>query len=315
MTTTREQQDWEIQPEVSELLHRVLVRARDEAMRDAGDRVKRARHKASANGMVRSSNTLDEATEIYLGALASAATRSRTEMLESVRNVYGGVDADHASFVLVQVQELVDRLADGIGRQAKELLAGRGFDPPAAAVDATVRQFQKAALDLKRDAEIAIEPLILRERLGAMSRQIRFAANTAGVEYDLFVSYAGEDDAVLVHPLVDELQRRNLAVWYAGQQLSMGDSLASKINDGLAHSRYGVVILSPAFLAKNWPMFELQTLVAIAASVGRKKLLPVWHGVSHDDLIARLPTIAGLVGVPSSVGVLQLADQIEAGMT
>lgn len=305
---------WKPQPELAELFRTIVARATDRAMRDASEQVQRLRAQAAARGALRGSNTLRGASEVYLEAIARAAETSRTEMLESVRAIYGDVDAEHARHVLAEVHELADRLVRGVSGQVQELLAGRGFQLPPAVIESLVREFQGAAGNLKRDASIAVEPLVLRAKFGTMARQVRSASEASGTEFDLFVSYAGEDNDSIVRPLVEELQRRNLSVWYAGQQPTMGDSLSEKINDGLARARYGVLVLSPAFLEKNWPMFELHTLVAIAATVGRKKLLPVWHGVTHEELNKRVPTLAGLVGVPSSVGIQRLADEISAGM-
>lgn len=72
-------------------------------------------------------------------------------------------------------------------------------------------------------------------------------------QYDVFVSHATEDKDELVRPLAHGLQRRGLVVWYDEFELRLGDSLRRKIDLGLAASRFGVVVLSPAFFAKNWP--------------------------------------------------------------
>lgn len=46
-------------------------------------------------------------------------------------------------------------------------------------------------------------------------------------------------------------------------ELMLGDSLNGKIDEGLAQSRFGVVILSPAFLNEtHWPKKELSGLRA-----------------------------------------------------
>lgn len=314
MADDRPNENWTIKPELGELLAKILARARDDAMREAAEQVQRARNQSAAQGGLRSSNFLRASSRGYLDSVRAAATRGRTEMLDAVREVYGEVDAEHASHVLSLVNDLIDGLVRAIGGQAQQLLAGRGFQLPSNVIESVVRSVDSEGLSLKRDASIAVEPLILRARLSAVPRHLRTAALAEGDTFDLFVSYAGEDDQPLVHPLVEELQRRGLKVWYAGQQLTMGDSLAEKINAGLARSRFGIVVLSRAFLGKRWPMIELQTLIAIAATVGRKKLLPIWHDVTLDELAVEVPTIVGLRGVPSTVGIRSLADEIVGGM-
>jgi hypothetical protein len=58
-------------------------------------------------------------------------------------------------------------------------------------------------------------------------------------------------------------------VWLDEHELTVGDSLSEKIDEGLSQSRFGAVILSPAFFAKHWPKKELSGLRDRAdASVG-----------------------------------------------
>lgn len=64
----------------------------------------------------------------------------------------------------------------------------------------------------------------------------------------------------------------------------MGDSLRRKIDKGLANSRFGVVVLSRAFLGRGWPEYELDGLVTRAMS-GEQVLLPVWHDVTKREVM------------------------------
>jgi len=73
------------------------------------------------------------------------------------------------------------------------------------------------------------------------------------VKYDIFISHASEDKDDIVRPLVSELKRLDFKVWYDESALKVGDSLRRSIDKGLTNSRYGAVILSPSFFAKNWP--------------------------------------------------------------
>src|SRR5688572_1660795 len=94
--------------------------------------------------------------------------------------------------------------------------------------------------------------------------------------WDVFISHAREDKVAVARPLAEALLRSGLRVWLDEQEISLGDSLTGKINEGLAQSRYGVVILSPDFLAKEWPKRELGALLAIELKHG-KRVLPVLH--------------------------------------
>ena len=78
----------------------------------------------------------------------------------------------------------------------------------------------------------------------------------------------------------------------------MGDSLRQSIDRGLANSRYGIVVLSPAFFAKNWPQYELNGLTAREMD-GHKVILPIWHDVDREDVLAYSPALADKVAVSS----------------
>lgn len=74
-------------------------------------------------------------------------------------------------------------------------------------------------------------------------------------EYDVFISHASEDKDAVVRPLAHALQKAGLSVWFDEFELQIGDSLRRKIDTGLARSRFGVVVLSQAFLGKGWPNY------------------------------------------------------------
>jgi hypothetical protein len=81
--------------------------------------------------------------------------------------------------------------------------------------------------------------------------------------WDLFVSYASEDRDSVAAPLVDHLQRAGLRIWFDNEELRIGDSLRERIDEGLANSRFGVLIISPNFLRKQWPKREFNALWAL----------------------------------------------------
>lgn len=131
------------------------------------------------------------------------------------------------------------------------------------------------------------------------------------VDYDVFISHASEDKAAIVEPLAQALQARGLRVWYDDFALRIGDSLRRRIDAGLAASRFGIVVLSPAFLAKNWPQYELDGLVTLEMHSGRQMILPVWHGLGHEDVMRSSPSLAGRVALRTDQhDVADIAQQI-----
>jgi hypothetical protein len=127
--------------------------------------------------------------------------------------------------------------------------------------------------------------------------------------WDLFISHASEDKADIARPLTDMLRAKGLEVWYDEYTLRIGDSLRRSIDNGLAKSRYGVVILSPSFFAKNWTQKELEGLFSLE-SAEKDRILPVWHNVSAADVKAFSPMLAGRVGISTADGMDYLVVSI-----
>jgi len=109
--------------------------------------------------------------------------------------------------------------------------------------------------------------------------------------YDAFISHASEDKDSLVRPLAEALQKNGHSIWYDEFQLKVGDSLRRSVDKGLACSRFGIVVLSPDFFAKNWTQYELDGLVA-KEMTGGKVILPIWHKVSKDEVMGYSPSLA-----------------------
>jgi hypothetical protein len=130
-------------------------------------------------------------------------------------------------------------------------------------------------------------------------------------EFDVFISHATEDKDALVRPLAHALQELGVAVWYDEFELRVGDSLRRKIDAGLASSRFGIVVLSHAFFAKNWPQYELDGLVTREMAGEQQIILPLWHEISKDEVIGHSPSLADKVALQTSLySVSEIAEQI-----
>lgn len=126
-------------------------------------------------------------------------------------------------------------------------------------------------------------------------------------DYDLFISHASEDKD-FVRPLVEQLERLGLNVWYDETALKIGDSLSSSIDKGLASAKYGVIILSANFFNKNWPKYELSGLKARQIN-GEQVILPIWHNVTLREILSFSPPLADMLAFDS--GKLSLEEMAE----
>jgi hypothetical protein len=121
------------------------------------------------------------------------------------------------------------------------------------------------------------------------------------ITWDVFISHASEDKEVFVTPLAEALQAAGLKVWYDSSSLRVGDSLRESIDTGLRDSRFGVVVISPAFLRKRWPQKELNALIAREAT-SSTLLLPVWHDLDLEMILRHSPILADRVATSSKRG-------------
>lgn len=132
-------------------------------------------------------------------------------------------------------------------------------------------------------------------------------------EWDVFISHASEDKETIARPLAKALEAQGLSVWFDEFTLLVGDRLRRSIDRGLANSRYGIVILSPMFFAKEWPQRELDGLVQ-REERGEKVILPVWHNVAAEQIRAYSLILADRVGVSSRRGLDHVVAELLRAM-
>lgn len=133
-----------------------------------------------------------------------------------------------------------------------------------------------------------------------------------GQTWDVFISHAGEDKHSVAAPLAAALTELGLRVWIDKGELRIGDSLRRKIDHGLAHSSFGIVILSKAFFAKGWPQYELDGIVGLSVA-GKQRMLPIWHEISKDEVEQSAPSLADKIARSTAISTIaEIADEIAA---
>jgi len=128
--------------------------------------------------------------------------------------------------------------------------------------------------------------------------------------YDVFICHASEDKDSFVRPLAEALKNSHLEVWYDEFSLVIGDSLRESIDKGLSKSRYGIVVLSPAFFTKKWPIRELNGLVAREMSGENSVILPIWHNITAKQILEFSPPLADRKAVDSKNGIESVCSEL-----
>lgn len=132
------------------------------------------------------------------------------------------------------------------------------------------------------------------------SKTITIGNNEQQKQYDFFISHASEDKEDIVRNLAEALRESGFQVWYDEFELKIGDSLRKKIDLGLINSKFGIVIISPSFVRKNWTEYELNGMVAREMN-GHKVILPIWHKITKDEVLKFSPTLADKMALNTSI--------------
>src|SRR5690606_27944838 len=129
-------------------------------------------------------------------------------------------------------------------------------------------------------------------------------------QFDAFISHAVEDKLPIANELCARLEQAGLKIWYSGRELSVGDRVSESIGTGLRKSRFGIVILSPSYIQKNWTMREFYSL--LAKEEYEKVILPVLFEITPEELLAKDITMADTFALRAEKGMDYLVDSLTA---
>ena len=110
--------------------------------------------------------------------------------------------------------------------------------------------------------------------------------------YDVFVSHANDNKQSFVDSLNAGLNRLGIKVWYDSSVLDWGDDWKAKIEEGLAKSRFGIVVLSPQFIDREWTTKELQELLNRQNERHEKVVLPLLYNLTVEEMKVKYPDLA-----------------------
>jgi hypothetical protein len=115
---------------------------------------------------------------------------------------------------------------------------------------------------------------------------------------DVFLCHAWDDRQGAAKELHDALESRGVSVWFSEKDVVLGTSLLREIDKGLAKSRVGIVLVTPALLrrvrAEGIADKELSALLA------RDLLVPVVHDTTYEALREVSPLLGSRSGLSTS---------------
>ncbi|WP_270886032.1 toll/interleukin-1 receptor domain-containing protein [Pedococcus sp. 5OH_020] len=113
--------------------------------------------------------------------------------------------------------------------------------------------------------------------------------------YDLFLCHAWDDRRESATELHNLLEAEDVSVWFSERDIVLGQPFMREIDKGLAKTRIGLVLITPAFLKRiesgGVSEKELSELLA------RDLLIPVAHGVTYDEIRSVSPLLGSRNGL------------------
>ena len=115
---------------------------------------------------------------------------------------------------------------------------------------------------------------------------------------DVFLCHAWDDRQGAAKELHDLLESLGVKVWFSEKDVGLGVPLMRAIDKGLANSRVGIVLVTPALLrrlpAEGIADKELSALLA------RDRLVPIVHGTTYEALREVSPLLGSRSGLSTA---------------
>ena len=114
---------------------------------------------------------------------------------------------------------------------------------------------------------------------------------------DVFLCHAWDDRLGAAKELHDLLESRGVKVWFSEKDVALGGLLMRSIDRGLANSRVGIVLVTPALLRRlqSESIADKELSVLLATN----RLIPIVHNTTFDALRNVSPMLASRSGLDS----------------
>jgi hypothetical protein len=126
---------------------------------------------------------------------------------------------------------------------------------------------------------------------------------------DVFLCHAWDDRQGDAKTLHDLLEARGVSVWFSEKDVALGTSLLREIDKGLAKSRVGIVLVTPALL-RRLPVAGVADK-ELSALLATEQLVPIVHNTSYEALRNVSPLLASRSGLSTGEDTMQVvADKL-----
>jgi hypothetical protein len=115
---------------------------------------------------------------------------------------------------------------------------------------------------------------------------------------DVFLCHAWDDRRGAAKELHDLLESLGVSVWFSEKDVALGTPLLREIDKGLAKSRVGIVLVTPALLrrVREEGIAEKE----LSALLARDLLVPIVHDTTYDALREVSPLLGSRSGLSTA---------------
>jgi predicted nucleotide-binding protein len=115
---------------------------------------------------------------------------------------------------------------------------------------------------------------------------------------DVFLCHAWDDRQGAAKELHDLLESRGVKVWFSEKDVGLGVPLLRAIDKGLANSKVGIVLVTPALL-RRLPSEGIADK-ELSALLARERLVPVVHETTYEALREVSPLLGSRSGLSTA---------------
>lgn len=115
---------------------------------------------------------------------------------------------------------------------------------------------------------------------------------------DVFLCHAWDDRKTIAKDLHDQLELVGVTVWFSEKDVPLGTSLLREIDKGLARSKVGIVLVTPALLSRL--RGEGIADKELSALLARDLLVPIVHNTSYEALRDVSPLLGSRSGLSTT---------------
>jgi len=170
--------------------------------------------------------------------------------------------------------------------------------------------YSENIVDQKQFEEIKQQ--LVKQELFIHCRDLNFSSERSKIEKPLaFISHDSKDKEDVASKIALGLQKRMCFVWYDEYSLKVGDSLRESIERGLKECKKYILVLSPNFLSNTgWTKVEFNSTFTREILKTKNLVLPVWCGISKEELYEYCPTLLDRVGLHWEKGEDQVINKL-----